>query len=153
MAHVANLVRAEFPDVVIHSDFDTSLPEFEADPEQLTQAVLNIVRNAAQAVQSVSRVREIRLKTRVARGVTLSKRRYRLALAVAVQDNGPGVPDSIRDRIFYPLVSGREGGSGLGLTIAQTFIAQHNGTIDWESAPGCTVFTILLPLEFNRHGG
>jgi len=152
LARVASVVQAEFGDVVVHSDFDISLPEFDADPEQLTQALLNVVRNAAQALQSVAGPREIRLKTRVARSVTLAKRRFRLALAVSVEDNGPGVPDSLRDRIFYPLVSGREGGSGLGLMIAQTFIAQHNGTIECESAPGCTVFTILLPLELNRAG-
>ncbi len=152
LARVASVVQAEFPDIVVHSDFDISLPEFEADPEQLTQALLNIVRNAAQALQSVAGRREIRLKTRVARSVTLVKRRFRLALAVSVEDNGPGVPEELHDRIFYPLVSGREGGSGLGLTIAQTFVAQHNGTIECESVPGRTVFTILLPLEFNRPG-
>lgn len=152
LARVASVVQAEFPDVAIQSDFDISLPEFEADPEQLTQALLNIVRNAAQALQGVVGAREIHLKTRVARSVTMAKRRFRLALAVSVEDNGPGVPEDLRDRIFYPLVSGREGGSGLGLTIAQTFVAQHNGTIDCESVPGCTVFTILLPLEFNRAG-
>jgi two-component system nitrogen regulation sensor histidine kinase GlnL len=152
LARVASVVHAEFPDIVVQSDFDISLPEFEADPEQLTQALLNVVRNAAQALQSVAGTREIRLKTRVARSVTMAKRRFRLALAVSVEDNGPGVAEELRDRIFYPLVSGREGGSGLGLTIAQTFVAQHNGTIECESAPGCTVFTILLPLEFNRAG-
>jgi two-component system nitrogen regulation sensor histidine kinase GlnL len=118
----------------------------------LTQALLNIVRNAAQALQGVAGPRAIRLRTRVARSVTMAKRRFRLALAVSVEDNGPGVPEALRDRIFYPLVSGREGGSGLGLTIAQTLIAQHNGTIECESVPGCTVFTILLPLEFGRGG-
>jgi two-component system nitrogen regulation sensor histidine kinase GlnL len=152
LARVASVVRAEFPDVGIQSDFDISLPEFEADPEQLTQALLNIVRNAAQSLQSVAGPRAIRLRTRVARSVTMAKRRFRLALAVSVEDNGPGVPEVLRDRIFFPLVSGREGGSGLGLTIAQTFVAQHNGTIECESVPGCTVFTILLPLEFNRRG-
>ncbi|TMG86341.1 MAG: nitrogen regulation protein NR(II) [Betaproteobacteria bacterium] len=152
LARVASVVQAEFPEVAIGSDFDISLPEFEADPEQLTQALLNVVKNAAQALQVIGGRREIRITTRVARGLTLAKRRYRLALAVSVEDNGPGVPDEIRDRIFYPLVSGREGGSGLGLTIAQTFIAQHNGTIECESAPGRTVFTIFLPLEFNRPG-
>src|SRR5271169_4502673 len=152
LARVASVVRAEFPEVAIQSDFDISLPEFEADPEQLTQALLNVVRNAAQALQSVAGARTIRLRTRVARSVTMAKRRFRLALAVSVEDNGPGVPEALRDRIFYPLVSGREGGSGLGLTIAQTFVAQHNGTIECESIPGCTVFTILLPLEFNRGG-
>src|SRR5438874_8430681 len=152
LARVASVVQAEFPEVVIASDFDISLPEFEADPEQLTQALLNVVKNAAQSLQAVRRPREIHITTRVARSVTLARRRYRLALAVSVEDNGPGVPDELRDRIFYPLVSGREGGSGLGLTIAQTFIAQHNGAIECMSVPGRTVFTILLPLEFKRPG-
>ena len=150
LVRVASVVQAEFPDVAIQPDFDISLPEFDADPEQLMQAILNVVRNAAEALQHAGHDREIRLKTRVARGVTLAKRRYRLALSLSVEDNGPGVPDAIRDKIFYPLVSGREGGSGLGLTIAQTFVAQHNGTIECESAPGRTTFTIRLPLEFNR---
>jgi two-component system nitrogen regulation sensor histidine kinase GlnL len=147
---ISSVVQAEFPNVAIQSDFDISLPEFEADPEQLTQALLNVVRNAAQALLGIEESRQIRIKTRVARSVTLAKKRYQLALAVSVEDNGPGVPETIRDRIFYPLVSGREGGSGLGLTIAQTFIAQHNGTIECDSAPGRTVFTVLLPLEFSR---
>jgi two-component system nitrogen regulation sensor histidine kinase GlnL len=90
------------------------------------------------------------MKTRVARGVTLVKKRHRLAVAVSITDNGPGIPEALRDRIFYPLVSGREGGTGLGLTLAQTFVAQHNGTIECASVPGDTVFTILLPLELNR---
>jgi two-component system nitrogen regulation sensor histidine kinase GlnL len=150
LARVASLVQAEFPDVTIQPDFDISLPEFEADAEQLTQALLNVVRNAAQALQSVTGRRQIRLTTRVARNVTLAKRQCRLALAVSIEDNGPGIPPELGEKIFYPLVSGREGGSGLGLTIAQTFVAQHNGTIECESAQGRTVFTILLPLEFGR---
>jgi two-component system nitrogen regulation sensor histidine kinase GlnL len=152
LAHVASVVQAEFANIAIEPDFDISLPEFDADPEQLTQALLNIVRNAAQALQAVPHPREVRLTTRVARSVTMARRRHQLALAVTVEDNGPGVPDAIRDKIFFPLVSGREGGSGLGLTIAQTFIAQHNGTVECESAAGRTVFTILLPLEFSRVG-
>ena len=152
LVRVTGVVQAEFRQVAVLADFDTSLPEFEADPEQLTQAALNIVRNAAQALAGTTANPQIRLVTRVARYVTLAKRRHRLALALSIEDNGPGIPDTIRDRIFYPLVSGREGGTGLGLTLAQTFIAQHNGTIECESAPGRTVFTILLPLEFGRAG-
>jgi two-component system nitrogen regulation sensor histidine kinase GlnL len=152
LARVSSLVQAEFPEVAIQTDFDISLPEMDADAEQLTQALLNIVRNAAQALQNLAGRREIRLTTRVARGVTLAKRRYRLAVALSVEDNGPGVPAELAEKIFYPLVSGREGGSGLGLTIAQTFVAQHNGTIEFESVPGRTVFTILLPLESHRAG-
>jgi len=105
------------------------------------------VRNAAQALSgSPTAAPQIRLVTRVARGVTLARRHHRLALAIAVEDNGPGVPEHLRERIFFPLVSGREGGSGLGLTIAQTFITQHGGTIECASGSGRTVFTILLPM-------
>jgi len=150
VSRVRSVVQAEFPRVAIACDFDTSLPEFDADPEQLTQAIFNVVRNAAQALDGTTARPAITLKTRVARGVTLAKRRHRLALALSVEDNGPGIAPEIRDKIFFPLVSGREGGSGLGLTIAQTFVAQHNGAIDCESRPGRTVFSIVLPLEFNR---
>ena len=89
---------------------------------------------------------EIVLRTRIARQVTFGKQRYRLALELHVIDNGPGVPDSIKDRIFFPLISGREGGSGLGLTLAQTFVQQHHGLIECESMPGRTDFKILIPL-------
>ena len=85
-------------------------------------------------------------RTRIARQITLGKQRYRLALELLVEDNGPGIPESIRDRIFYPLVSGRDGGSGLGLTLAQTFVQQHHGTVECESEPGKTRFKILIPL-------
>ena len=133
--------------MAIVCDFDISLPEFDADPEQLTQAALNIVRNAAQALEATIDGPRIRITTRVARYVTLAKKRHRVALALSIEDNGPGIPDAIRERIFFPLVSGREGGSGLGLTLAQAFVAQHGGAIECESLPGRTAFTILLPLE------
>jgi two-component system nitrogen regulation sensor histidine kinase GlnL len=152
LVYVKGVVQAEFPAIPIVCDFDISLPDLDADPEQLTQAFLNVVRNAAQALAGTTRDPSIRLVTRVARGVTLARKRHRLALSVMVIDNGPGVPEAIRDRIFYPLVSGREGGSGLGLTIAQTFVAQHNGTIECASEPGHTVFTTLLPLDAGRTG-
>jgi two-component system nitrogen regulation sensor histidine kinase GlnL len=151
LVRVKGVVQAEFPSIPIVCDFDTSLPEIDGDHEQLMQAALNIVRNAAQALHgSTTAAPQIRIQTRVARGVTLARRHHRLALAVAVEDNGPGVPEHLRDRIFFPLVSGREGGSGLGLTIAQTFITQHAGTIDCESGDGRTVFTILLPMTAER---
>ena len=152
VSRVRSLVKAEFPRVEVICDFDTSLPEFDADPEQLTQATLNIVRNAAQALDATPADPRIRITTRVARYVTLARKRRRVALALSIEDNGPGIPAAIRDRIFYPLVSGREGGSGLGLTLAQAFIAQHEGSIECESIPGCTVFTVLLPLETQTSG-
>jgi two-component system nitrogen regulation sensor histidine kinase GlnL len=154
LVRVKGVVQAEFPAIPIVCDFDSSLPELDADYEQLMQAALNIVRNAAQALAGGTLgAPEIRVRTRVARGVTLAKRRHRLAIAVAVEDNGPGVPEAIRDRIFFPLVSGREGGSGLGLTIAQTLITHHGGPIDCASVPGRTVFTVLLPLAVERGAG
>ena len=124
-------------------DYDTSLPDLVADPEQLIQSVLNIVRNAVQSMQGKG---EIILRTRIARQVTLAKKRYRQAIQMQIIDNGPGIPDAIREKIFYPLVSGREGGSGMGLTLAQTLINQHQGTIECDSRPGHTCFTLLLPL-------
>ncbi|MQY52208.1 nitrogen regulation protein NR(II) [Rhodocyclus tenuis] len=148
LERVRSLLTAEFPQTLtVRRDYDTSLPELVADREQLIQVVLNVARNAAQAVISTGRSDgEIILRTRAARQVTLVKRRHRLALEIQVLDNGPGIPVDIRERMFYPLVSGREGGSGLGLTLAQSFIQQHLGTIDCESRPGFTCFTIRLPL-------
>jgi two-component system nitrogen regulation sensor histidine kinase GlnL len=110
--------------------------------------VLNIAHNAAQALQERIAAGDGRiwLRTRIARQLTIGKTRFRLALELHIEDNGPGVPESISDRIFYPLVSGRDGGSGLGLTLAQTFVQQHQGTIECDSVPGRTVFKIVIPL-------
>ncbi|RJF98051.1 nitrogen regulation protein NR(II) [Noviherbaspirillum saxi] len=146
---VRSLIMAEFPTgLTIRRDYDLSVPEFRGDKEQLIQAVLNITHNAAQALSDRMKAGDalITLQTRVARQVTLAKIRYRLALDLHIIDNGPGIPPDIQDRIFYPLVSGREGGSGLGLTLAQTFVQQHMGVIECESRPGCTDFRILIPL-------
>jgi len=146
---VRSLITAEFPrGLKVLRDYDTSIPEFRGDREQLIQAVLNIVHNACQALgeQIAAGEARILLRTRIARQVTFGKQRYRLALELHVIDNGPGVPNAIKDRIFYPLVSGREGGSGLGLTLAQTFVQQHHGLIECESVPGRTDFKLLIPL-------
>ncbi len=146
---VRSLILAEFPKgLKVWRDYDTSLPEFRGDREQLIQAVLNIAHNAAQALSDRIQAGEavLTLRTRVARRVTINRQLHRLALVLHIEDNGPGIPESIRDRIFYPLVSGRDGGSGLGLTLAQTFVQQHQGTIECESEPGRTVFKLLIPL-------
>ncbi len=146
---VRSLVLVEYPrGLEVRRDYDTSIPDFRGDREQLIQAVLNVVQNAAQALAELIEDGHARitLRTRVARQVTIGKHRSRLALELHIEDNGPGVPESLKDRIFHPLVSGREGGSGLGLTLAQTFVQQHHGTIVCTSVPGRTVFTILLPL-------
>jgi two-component system nitrogen regulation sensor histidine kinase GlnL len=146
---VRSLILAEFPKGLrVVRDYDISIPELRGDREQLIQAVLNIVHNAAQAL--VERITtgdaQIILRTRINRQVTFSKQRYRLALELHVIDNGPGIPEEIKDRLFFPLVSGRDGGSGLGLNLAQTFVQQHHGLIECDSVVGRTDFKILIPL-------
>src|SRR5688572_23587176 len=145
LERVRSLILAEYPrDIVIRRDYDTSLPLLKGDKEQMIQVVLNIVRNAAQAMRGSG---QIRLRTRIARQVTLARKRYRHALELQITDTGPGISEDMRERIFYPLVSGREGGTGLGLTLAQTFVTRHRGTITFESQPGNTTFTLLLPID------
>jgi two-component system nitrogen regulation sensor histidine kinase GlnL len=146
---VRSLILAEFPrGLQVERDYDISIPDFRGDREQLIQAVLNIAHNAAHALAERIATGDaaITMRTRIARQVTLGKQRYRLALELHIEDNGPGVPESIRDRIFFPLVSGRDGGSGLGLTLAQTFVQQHQGMIECDSVPGKTSFKIVIPL-------
>jgi two-component system, NtrC family, nitrogen regulation sensor histidine kinase GlnL len=146
---VRSVILAEFPrDLHIERDFDVSIPEFRGDREQLIQATLNIAHNAAQALAERRAAGDAQLifRTRIARQVILNKQWYRLALELHVVDNGPGVPDAIKDRIFYPLVSGRDGGTGLGLTLAQSFVQQHRGVIECDSVPGRTDFKIVIPL-------
>ena len=148
LERVRSLVLAEFPKgLKIIRNYDTSLPDILGDREQLIQAVLNIAHNAAQALSEEidAGIAQIELRTRIARSVTIAKQRYKLALDLDVIDNGPGIPADIRERIFFPLVSGREGGSGLGLTLAQTFVQQHQGSIACDSKPGRTHFHIQIP--------
>jgi two-component system nitrogen regulation sensor histidine kinase GlnL len=153
---VRSLILAEFPEGVrIERDFDASLPDLHGDREQLIQVVLNVVRNGAQAIVGARKrggdpPGTIRLRTRVARFVTIARRMHRLALELQVIDDGPGIPPELRERVFYPLVSGREGGTGLGLTLAQAYVQQHGGSIECESVPGRTVFHIVFPIEATK---
>ena len=149
LERVRSVLLAEHPTgLSIRRDYDTSLPLLTGDREQMIQAVLNIARNAAQAMQGNG---EIQLRTRISRRVTLAKKLHKLAISVQIIDSGPGVPEDIRDSIFFPLVSGRDDGSGLGLTLAQTFVSQHHGSIELESEPGRTCFTVLLPVDEPKH--
>ena len=149
---VRALVLLEYPHgLAIVQDYDTSIPEFRGDRAQLIQTVLNLVQNAAQALAARMAAPEggacITLRTRIARQVTLGRgERHRLALQLHVIDNGPGVPEAIREQIFHPLVSGRDGGTGLGLSLAQTFAQRHHGLIECDSAPGHTDFCLWIPL-------
>lgn len=145
LEHVRTLVLAEAPPGIgIIRDYDPSIPDLYADPNQLIQAVLNIVRNAVQALGATG---HITLRTRTQRQYTIGAKRYKLVLALSIIDNGPGIPADLLETIFYPMVTGRAEGTGLGLSIAQSLVNQHGGLIECASAPGNTVFTLLLPLE------
>jgi len=143
---VRQLVELEAgPSVVIKRDYDPSLPEILMDSDQIEQALLNIVSNAAQILQGQENG-EITLKTRTVHQANIHGQRYKLSARIEIIDNGPGISASLQDTLFYPMVSGREGGTGLGLSISQNLIDQHKGKIDVESWPGQTTFTIYLPI-------
>ena len=144
LERVRSLILAETPSVTLRRDYDISLPEIRAD---VGAADSGHAQHCAQCrAGSMHGQGEIIFRTRVARQITLESRRYQLGMRVEIIDNGPGIPEEIREQIFFPLVSGREGGSGLGLAVAQTLVAQNHGTIECESRPGRTVFSIFLPL-------
>lgn len=143
--HVRSLVAAEdHPGLTLIRDYDPSIPDFLADPEQLIQSVLNIVRNAAQALGGQG---QVILRTRTQRQFTIGHKRHKLVVRVDVIDNGPGIPPEMLETIFYPMVTGHAEGTGLGLSIAQSLVNVHGGIIECSSRPGHTEFTILLPLE------
>lgn len=150
LERVASLVEAESQGgIVLLRDYDPSIPDLLIDREQMIQAVLNIVRNAMQAIASWSDQRpgRITLRTRTLRQFTIGYARHRLVTKIEIIDNGPGIPQELQETVFYPMVSGRADGTGLGLAITQNIISQHQGLIECESHPGHTVFSIFLPLE------
>jgi two-component system nitrogen regulation sensor histidine kinase GlnL len=145
LEHVRQLVRVEAPEgIAIISNYDPSIPEIMADRDQLIQAILNIVRNAVQAIGTTG---EIILRTRALRQFTIGHRRHKLVVRVDIIDNGPGIPEEMMETIFFPMVTGRAEGTGLGLSIAQSLVNQHGGLIQCESRPGRTDFRLLLPLD------
>ena len=143
---VCQLVSMEKPDnVQLVRDYDPSLPELAHDPDQIEQILLNITRNALQALGEEGGT--ITLRTRTAFQITLHGVRYRLAARIDIEDDGPGVPAHLQDTLFYPMVSGREGGTGLGLSIARSLIDQHSGKVEFNSWPGHTEFSVFLPIR------
>lgn len=147
LLHVSSLINAESAlPLELRNDFDPSLPDLLADYDSMVQALLNIIRNAVQALVNTDNP-TIRLRTRSVRQFTIGTVRHRLVLRVDIEDNGPGIPPEIYDRIFYPMISGRSEGTGLGLAITQTIIGQHSGLLEVESRPGQTCFSVYLPME------
>ena len=150
LERVCSLVEAESQGcITLARDYDPSLPDVLIDREQMIQAVLNIVRNAMQAISSQNELRlgRITLRSRAMRQFTIGHTRHRLVARVELIDNGPGIPAELQDTLFYPMVSGRPDGTGLGLAITQNIISQHQGLIECDSHPGHTTFSIFLPLE------
>jgi len=145
--HVYRLLRSEARSgVLVERDYDPSLPNAAVDANQIIQALLNIARNALLAVGERGR---IVIRTRIAANVNIGTARHKLAASLQVEDNGPGVPPELADTIFFPLVTGRANGTGLGLAVSQDLVTRHGGLIEFDSKPGRTVFTILLPLPEN----
>lgn len=152
LERVADLLLLEFPTgLTFLRDYDISVPPVLGDRERLTQVFLNIARNAAEATAGLRQERRavITFKTRIARDVLTGGERVRSVLQVDIIDNGPGIPDDIREKIFYPLVTGRAEGTGLGLSIVKNFVEESNGRVSVESEPGCTDFTVVLPFGAN----
>ena len=146
---VVTLLEAEADGRIrIVRDYDPSLPDIEADPDQLIQALLNIAGNGLQALLENPSDREptLSFKTRPMRQFTIGAQRHRLVLRIDISDNGPGIPTDIKQSVFYPMISGRATGNGLGLSIAQDIIQQYHGLIECDSYPGRTLFSIYLPL-------
>lgn len=147
LEHVARIAKSGMAPVQLEMsrDYDPSLPAVDADEDQLIQALLNLVSNACIALEEV-RDGRIALRTRALRQFTIAGRRHRLVVQIDIIDNGPGIPEELIDRMFYPMISGRPHGTGLGLAIAQTIVRRHNGVLECESRPGRTQFSVILPL-------
>ena len=145
LERVRSLIKIEVQDKIkIHRDYDPSVPEVNVDPDMLLQALLNIARNACDALGDEG---NITLKTRVVRKYNIGHQRHKLVACIEVIDDGPGIPADIREKIFFPMVTGRAEGTGLGLAISQSLIQQHGGLIECQSEPGHTAFSVILPIN------
>jgi two-component system nitrogen regulation sensor histidine kinase GlnL len=145
LERVVGLIGSERGDAVqLIRDYDPSLPSLSADPDQLIQALLNIARNA---IQSVGPDGHVLFRTRALTNFPIGADRHKLVLSIEVEDNGPGIPAELAESIFYPLVTGRPDGTGLGLPISQDLVSRHGGLIEFQSRPGKTIFSVRLPFQ------
>jgi len=147
LERVRRLIELESdPPIVIYRDYDPSIPELTIDAELMVQVFLNIARNAMQSFVDVE-VPSLQFVTRIERQFTIGTTQHKLVIRVDIIDNGPGIPDALKHQLFYPMISGRSDGTGLGLSVAQSIVHQHQGLIEFESEPGKTIFSTLIPLE------
>jgi two-component system nitrogen regulation sensor histidine kinase GlnL len=145
LQHVVQIVEAQWPDLIWKRDYDPSLPDVIGDEAMLIQALLNIIRNAAQALESRSHP-SITIRTRAVRQFTISGTRHKIVAQIDIIDNGPGIAPELLDQIFFPMISGRPEGTGLGLAITQNIIRAHKGIIEVTNKPGETCFSVFLPI-------
>lgn len=145
LEYVVRIVEAEDPkQLTIRREYDPGLPEIDLDRDQMVQALLNLVRNAAAALDGQG---TLTLRTRAATNFTIGDIRHRVIATIEIEDDGPGIPPEMQDSVFYPLVTSKPDGTGLGLPAAQELLSRHGGMIEFESRPGRTVFMVRLPLE------
>ena len=144
LEYVVRLIQAESGNQIdIRRDYDPSLPAMYLDRDQLVQALLNLVRNAVAALGGQG---QITLRSRAIMNFTIGDTRHKVVASLEIEDDGPGIPSDLQDSVFYPLVTNRPDGTGLGLPVAQELISRHHGLIEFESRPGRTVFFVRIPL-------
>ncbi len=146
LERIRKLILLEDHHVDVRQDYDPSIPEISIDPELMHQALLNVARNGLQSMNHTDNP-TLTFRTRVERQLTLGNQRHRHVLRIDIADNGSGIPEDLKDHLFYPMISGRPGGTGLGLPLVFAVVKQHHGSIEFDSKPGATTFHILIPLE------
>jgi two-component system nitrogen regulation sensor histidine kinase GlnL len=149
LEQVYALADADDNKVELIRDYDPSIPEINGDENLFIQAILNIVKNAQQAVENTENA-SITIKSRIQFGKPINGTIHPTVCSIEIKDNGPGIPNELQDQVFFPMVSVKDQGSGLGLTIAQDIIRIHGGGIIFSSNPGSTVFSIQIPLKLNN---
>jgi two-component system nitrogen regulation sensor histidine kinase GlnL len=150
LEYVVRLVEPDIGNNIrIRRDYDPGLPLIDLDRDQMVQALLNLVQNAATALEGRG---QITLRSRAVMNFTIGDVRHSAIASIDVEDDGPGIPLQLQDSIFYPLVTSRPEGTGLGLPVAQELLSRHGGLIEFESRPGRTIFSVRIPLRSNRQG-
>ena len=143
--YVVRIIEAEDRrSLHIVRDYDPGLPLIKLDRDQMVQAFLNLMRNAAAALDGQG---TITLRSRAVTNFTIGDTRHRVIASIEIQDDGPGIPAHLQDTVFYPLVTSNPHGTGLGLPAAQELLSRHGGLIEFESRPGRTVFFVRIPLH------
>jgi len=151
LEYVVRIIAAEDQrKVVIRREYDPGLPTIALDRDQMVQAFLNLVRNAAAALDGQG---TLTLRSRAVNNFTIGDTRHRVIASIEIEDDGPGIPADMQDSVFYPLVTSRPEGTGLGLPAAQELLSRHNGLIEFESRPGRTVFFVRIPRDQTVGGG